>query len=114
MRELALKLMRIDESSEYNSTRALQILQEDLERDVPFLASLGWAPRSLAAVVWAGSDSLSSDLGVALAGDSDFRVRRALAEALHGQQRNARTSSTVDKLLLDARFSVRKWLKRPA
>ena len=81
-REAALRLIGTDGDADYHVTRALQVLKDGLERDVPLLVKQGWALRSLAAYTWALTPALPGAIGELLAADPDVRVRRALAQAL--------------------------------
>lgn len=68
--------------SDYWPTQALQRLgREFLKDDIGLLVAQGWAPRSLAAILWA-EYGRPVHVGMRLADDADVRVRRALAEAL--------------------------------
>jgi hypothetical protein len=112
VRSAALALIGTDGDADWGVTRALQVLHADLEREVPYLAGLGWALRSLAAISWAASDNLDSALGVALANDPDPRVRRTLASALAERSADARTAAARERLHHDPRHSVRELLAR--
>ncbi len=107
----ALAIISAGGQDSYHATRALQILQGDLERDVPLLASLGWPLRSLASIAWAGSDTLDPAIGERLALDADPRVRRALAQALAGHAADRRTTRARELLASDRRYSVRHMLE---
>ncbi len=109
-RNAALALIGADGDADRDITSALQVLQADLEREVPYLAGLGWALRSLAAISWAASESLDSALGAVLAEDPDPRVRRTLATALAKRSADTRTATTRERLQHDPRHSVRKLL----
>lgn len=112
-RDAALRLLGATEDGDYWSTRALQVLTDDLKPEiVPVLATLRWPLRSLAAIVWAKSDSLDSRLGVTLAKDPDQRVRRALAGALATIPAGPRTAPARQHLAADPRFSVRSALHK--
>jgi hypothetical protein len=112
-RDSALQLVGATENGDYWSTRALQVLTDDLTPQiVPVLATLGWPLRSLAAIVWAKSDNLDSSLGMNLSKDPDQRVRRALAGALAGVPAGPRTDPIRQHLAADPRFSVRSALAR--
>lgn len=110
-RQSALALIGADGQADYHVTRALQVLREDLERDVPLLVGLGWALRSLAAIVWVGSDALEPAIGERLATDPDPRVRRALADALARRPADDRTARVRLILTDDPRHSVRSLLE---
>jgi hypothetical protein len=106
----ALRLIGADDDADYCVARALQVLQADLARDLPYLAKQGWALRSFAAIVWAQSTDGDPPLGAALAADPDPRVRRALADALTDTP-DERTAAARDLLRIDPRYSVRKRLR---
>lgn len=110
-RNAALSLIGADGDADYHVTRALRVLQDDLERDVPLLMGFGWALRSLAAISWARSQSLDPRIGRRLAADPDPRVRRALADALSGTEPDERTAAARERLHSDARHSVRARLQ---
>lgn len=109
-RAAALRLIGADSDSDYYVTRALQVLQDDLARDIPYLAKQGWALRSLAAIAWANADDSDPQIGGLLAGDPDPRVRRALADALARARPTPRTDDARDTLHADPRHSVRRLL----
>ena len=117
-RDSALQLVGATENGDYWSTRALQVLTDDLTPQiVPVLATLGWPLRSLAAIVWAKSGNLDSSrldssLGISLSKDPDQRVRRALAGALATVQASPRTDPVRQHLAADPRFSVRSALDK--
>lgn len=112
-RDTALRLLGATEDGDFWSTRALQVLIDDLPPEiVPALAALGWPLRCLAAIVWAKADTPDSSLGAALASDPDQRVRRALAEALAAVPASPRTDPVRQKLVADPRFSVRSALDK--
>jgi len=93
-----LRLIVADGDTDYYVTRALQVLQEDLARDSPYLAKQGCAPRSLAAIAWANTDDTDPQIGDLLARAPDPRVRRERADAAR------------DRLRGDSRHSVRRLL----
>lgn len=106
-RNAALRLLGATEDGDYWSTRALQVLADDLPPEiVPVLATLGWPLRSLAAIVWAKTGNPDGSLGAALANDPDQRVRRALAGALAAVPPSPRTDPVRQQLAGDPRFSV--------
>lgn len=110
-RDAALQLVGATDNGDYWSTRALQVLTDDLTPQiVPVLATLGWPLRSLAAIVWATSGTLDSSLGMNLSNDPDQRVRRALAGALATVPASPRTDPVRWHLAADLRFSVRSAL----
>ena len=112
-RDAALRLLGATEDGDYWSTRALQVLTDDLPPEVvPALARLGWPLRCLAAIVWANADNPDSILGAALANDPDQRVRRALAAALAAVPASPRTDPARQQLAVDPRFSVRSALDK--
>ena len=112
-RDAALGQLGATEDGDYWATRALQVLVDDLPSAmVPALATLKWPLRSLAAIVWAQSDSLDSSLGTALADDPDQRVRRALAGALARRPASPRTGPARQHLAADPRYSVRSALAK--
>jgi hypothetical protein len=110
VRRSALAFISAGEQESYHATRALQALEDDLEADVPLLASLGWPLRSLAGIVWAASGSLDPEIGNRLAVDTDLRVRRALAGALARSAADGRTARAREILASDPRYSVRRTL----
>jgi hypothetical protein len=111
--QLGLIATRSTGTDHYWSTRALQVLTDDLTPQVvPLLATLGWPLRSLAAIVWAKSDNLDSSLGVSLSKDPGQRVRRALAGALATVPADPRTDPARQHLAGDPRFSVRSALHK--
>lgn len=112
-RNAALRLIGKDPDVDWDVARALQLLKEDLEDDVPYLASLSWTFRSLAALAWAESGSLDPTIGEGLARDPEFKVRQTLASALARQSRTERTAGTREILEKDPRYSVRKMLIEP-
>jgi hypothetical protein len=95
----------LGEESDYWPTKALQRLGDTVKDDVAFLASQGWAIRSLAAILWAEHGD-PPHLGRRLAADPDVRVRRELARALAGQ---LPTSHPLEReeLAADPAYSVR-------
>jgi hypothetical protein len=110
-RDTALRLLGATEDGDYWSTRALQVLTDDLPPEiVPALATLGWPLRCFAAIVWAKAGNPDSSLGAALANDPDQRVRRALAGALAAVPASPRTDPARQQLAADPRFSVRSAL----
>jgi len=113
-RRASMALISADGQDSVHATRALQVLQDDLERDVPLLAGLGWPLRSLAAIAWAGSDALEPAIGERLASDADPRVRRALADGLANRPADDRTAGARGILAADPRHSVRRLLTYPA
>lgn len=110
-RHAALRLIGADGDADYHVTRALQVLRDGLERDVPFLSKQGWALRCLAAQTWARTPALPSALGDALASDSDVRVRRTLAQELASSIPDERTADARRRLSIDSRHSVRSLLQ---
>ncbi len=110
-RDLALRLIGADGDADYHVTRALQVLQDGLERDVPFLAKQGWALRCLAAQTWARTPALPSAIGDALAVDPEVRVRRTLAQELADTSPDERTAGARRQLAADSRHSVRRLLQ---
>jgi hypothetical protein len=112
-RDTALRLLGATEDGDFWSTRALQVLTDDLPPEiVPALATLGWPLRCLAAIVWAKAGNPDSSLGAALASDLDQRVRRALAGALAAVPASPRTGPVRQQLAADPRFSVRSALDK--
>jgi len=95
-----------DETSDYWTTRALQQLNGGLEDDIGFLASQGWALRSLAAILWVRRMQ-PGYVGVRLAHDQDVRVRRSLADALSHSQNDSARDEIRTILLADPAYSVR-------
>lgn len=110
-RDAALRLIGTDGDADYHVTRALQVLQDGLDRDVPFLVKQGWALRCLAAHTWARTPALPSTIGDLLTADPDPRVRRNLAQALTGIALDERTDNVRQQLLTDPRHSVRRLLQ---
>lgn len=110
-RSSALAIIRAGGQESVHATRALQVMQDDLEQDVPLLASLGWPLRSLAGIAWAASDGLEPMIGNQLAVDADPRVRRALAGALASRAADNRTARAREILASDPRHSVRRTLE---
>lgn len=102
-RRLAYSLLGTD--SDYWPTRALQQLGDTLNDDLAFLATQGWAIRSLAAGRWPEYGQ-PAHLGARLAADPDVRVRRALARALSGQSDPAHAAAR-ERLANDPAYSVR-------
>ena len=98
----------LGEESDYWPTRALQQLGDSVKDDLAFLASQGWAIRSLAATLWVGHGE-PAHLGNRLAADSDVQVRRALASALKGVADSA-YPSVREQLEGDPAHSVRSAL----
>jgi hypothetical protein len=110
-RDTALRLLGATEDGDYWSTRALQVLTDDLPPEiVPALATLGWPLRSLAAIVWAKAGNPGSSLGAVLANDPDQRVRCALEGALAAVPPSPRTDPVRQQLSADPRFTVRSAL----
>lgn len=110
-RTSALMIISAGGQDSHYATRALQVLQDDLERDVPLLAGLGWRLRSIAGIAWAASDALEPAIGERLAVETDARVRRALAGALAGRALNSRTARAREILASDPCYSVRRTLE---
>lgn len=110
-RDAAIRLIGADGDTDYHITRALHVLQDGLERDVPFLAKQSWALRCLAAQTWARTSALPSPLGDILASDPDVRVRRALAQELAKTALDERTADARRQLSTDIRHSVRRLIQ---
>lgn len=107
----ALSLTGTSDDADYWTTKALQILSDDLAADVlPVLARMNWPQRSLAAITWCRNDESPASLGDSLAGDTDVRVRRAFAEAISARPCNSRTNHARELLTRDVRYSVRRAL----
>ena len=102
----------LGEESDYWPTRALQRLGDTVKDDLAFLASQGWAIRSLVAILWADHGE-PAHLGSRLATDPDVRVRRALALAL-SQQPETSHLALREQLAADPAHSVRAALKTSA
>lgn len=103
VRRLAYSLL--GEESDYWPTRALQQLGDTVRDDLAFLASQGWAVRSLAAMLWVDHGE-PPHLGHRLAEDPDVRVRRAFAREL--ARRPAASHGAIrERLAADPAFSVR-------
>ncbi|MEH0424533.1 hypothetical protein, partial [Streptomyces sp. B21-083] len=98
----------LGEESDYWPTRALQRLGDTVKDDLAFLASQGWAIRSLAATLWVDHGE-PEHLGRRLAADPDVRVRRALARALN-QRTDTSYPSVREQLAADPAYSVRSTL----
>jgi hypothetical protein len=96
---------QLGEKADYWPTRALQRLGDTVMDDLAFLASQGWAIRSLAATLWADHGE-PVHLGERLARDPDVRVRCALARALAQLPPEAH-SVVRDQLAADPAHSVR-------
>ncbi|MBP2707391.1 hypothetical protein JOL79_26760 [Microbispora sp. RL4-1S] len=107
VRRLAYSLL--GEESDYWPTRALQYLGDTIKDDLAFLASQGWAIRSLAATLWVNFAD-PAHLGNRLAADHDVRVRRALAHAL-AQQPETTHPTVRGQLATDPAYSVRVALR---
>ena len=107
-RDTALRLIGRDEDSDLSVTHALQVLKDDLETELPYLASLGWGLRSLAAWSWAALPDPDFGIGENLARDTDPRVRRALASALKEGAGGGSKSQVREILAQDLRYSVRR------
>lgn len=109
-RDAALALVGTDDGADYRITHALQELDTDLDDSLPYLATLGWALRSLAAIHWAKSGAASEHVGQKLASDPDPRVRRALARELALTGPSEHADVIRERLSQDARYSVRSLL----
>ncbi len=106
---LAAGLIGEGDDAEYWATFAIRELQDDVDDGtLQVLARQSWSLRSLAAIRWAKSDTLSSAMGELLATDPDPRVRRTLAEAVELAPATERTDRVREVLLADPRHSVRK------
>ncbi|GAA2658856.1 hypothetical protein GCM10010307_74920 [Streptomyces vastus] len=99
----------LGEDADYWPTRALQRLGDTVKDDLAFLASQGWAIRSLAAILWADHGE-PAHLGRRLAADPDVRVRRALARALN-QKGDTSHPAVREQLAADPAYSVRAALR---
>jgi len=99
----------LGEEADYWPTIALQQLGDTVKDDLAFLATKGWAIRSLVALLWAEHGE-PDHLGKHLATDPDVRVRRALARALV-QQSEGMHADVRDVLAADPAYSVRTALK---
>ncbi|MRG60124.1 hypothetical protein GE115_09605 [Agromyces sp. CFH 90414] len=95
----------LGEKEDYWPTMALQRLGDTVKDDLAFLATQGWAIRSLVAGLWA-THGEPEHLGERLARDPDVRVRRALARALV-QQTDRKYPGVLDALAADPAHSVR-------
>jgi len=84
------------------------MLGDTVKDDLAFLASQGWAIRSLAAALWAEHGE-PSHLGERLARDPDVRVRRSLGRALARQTKEPHLV-VRDLLANDPAHSVRSTL----
>lgn len=105
-RAAALRLIVGD--GDGDATRALQVLHDDLARDIPYLAKQGWAMRSLAAIAWASAADADPQTGDLLARDPDPRVRRAFANAIARTSSAPHINSVRGSLMADPRYSVRR------
>ncbi|WP_157002151.1 hypothetical protein [Agromyces laixinhei] len=101
----------LGEKADYWPTIALQRLGDTVKDDLAFLATQGWAIRSLVAMLWAAHGE-PEHLGERLARDPDVRVRRALARALV-QQPEGEHADIRDVLATDPAYSVRTALSEP-
>lgn len=113
-RDAALALVGMDDGADYRIAHALQRPAVDLDGSLPYLATLGWALRSLAAIHWAKSTTAPPQLGRRLAADPDPRVRRALARELAAAEPSERTDAARTRLAQDARHSIRSLLGQTA
>jgi len=109
-RDAALALVGSDNGADYRIARALQELDIDLDDSLPYLARLGWALRSVAAINWVKSSTAPEQVGRALASDPDPRVRRALARELASSEPSERRDAVRARLSEDVRYSVRSLL----
>ncbi|MBA2415037.1 MAG: hypothetical protein H0V64_03940 [Geodermatophilaceae bacterium] len=109
-RDAALALVGTDDGADYRVAHALQQLDTDLDDSLPYLARLGWAVRSVAAMHWARSSAAPAHVGQALASDPDPRVRRALAREIAMMGPSEHTDATRERLSQDVRYSVRSLL----
>jgi hypothetical protein len=109
VRRLAYSLL--GQESDYWPTRALRYLGDTIKDDLAFLASQGWAIRSLAAILWTDLGD-PAHLGNRLAADPDVRVRRALASALSRQPERSHPTGR-EQLVTDPAYSVRAALRTP-
>ncbi len=109
-RDAALALVGADDGADYRIAHALQQLDTDLDDALPYLATLGWALRSLAAIHFARSSTASAPIGQALASDPDPRVRRALARELALTGPTEHGAAARERLTHDVRYSVRSLL----
>lgn len=109
-RDVALALVGTGDGADYRVAHALQQLDTNLDDALPYLATLGWALRSLAAIHWARSSTAPARIGQALASDADPRVRRALARELALTGPTAHGDAVRERLTRDARHSVRSLL----
>lgn len=102
---------QLGEESDYWPTIALQRLGDAVKDDLAFLASQGWAIRSLAAILWVDYGE-PAHLGIRLASDPDVRVRKAFADTL-AKRPKAHFSEVKEMLMADPAYSVRKALNAP-
>ncbi len=109
-RRLAYSLLGTD--SDYWPTRALQHLGDTIIDDLAFLASQGWAIRSLAADIWPAHGE-PAHVGPRLAADPDVRVRRALARAIIKQPLETH-SALREELAQDPAYTVRAAMNEKA
>lgn len=109
VKQQAYALLGASDRTDYWPTRVLQRLKDALTDDLGFLAGQSWAPRSLAALLWA-KHSAPAHLGRRLATDSDPRVRRALATALAATDPSAAQDEARRILREDPAYSVRSIL----
>ncbi|MFJ2949828.1 HEAT repeat domain-containing protein [Streptomyces sp. NPDC087226] len=104
----SLVYSRLGEESDFWPTRALQQLGDTVKGDLAFLASQGWAIRSLVAILWVEHGE-PPHLGLRLAADPDVRVRRAFAGAL-SRKGDSSHAAVFEELAADPAYSVRSAL----
>lgn len=106
VRDLAIQLIGVAGEHDHYLARTLRRIGTDLDDIAPLLAQSGWAMRSVAAITWAKSSSLSAEMGERLSRDPDPRVRRALATAIK-EYPGSHTDQIRTALQSDPRWSVR-------
>jgi hypothetical protein len=82
VRDLAIRLVGAAGEHDSDIANAFQVIKADLTEIAPLLAQAGWAMRSIAAIAWARTSDMSSELGEELSKDPDARVRCTLATAI--------------------------------
>lgn len=102
-------LLGAGRDSDYWLTRAFQELGDALKDDLGFLVSQGWGLRSLAGILWPEHGG-QEHIGVRLSGDSDARVRRALAGSLANSAKKDSQARVREQLAHDCCYSVRNSL----
>lgn len=109
VRGLAIGLIGVAGEHDSDIANALQVINADLREIAPMLAQAGWAMRSIAAIAWARTPGMSSELGEQLSKDPDARVRCTLATAIRDHP-SAHSDDIRAVLQVDPRWSVRSIL----